>query len=351
MKSVIIKASREYAVFIGDELIENAGRYISEIGLKGKKCAVVTDDTVNSLYGKLLCSSLKNSGFEPCFYILEHGEKSKNTANLIEILEFMAQNQLTRADFAVALGGGVVGDITGLAASLYLRGIEFVQIPTTILSSVDSSVGGKTAIDLKAGKNLAGTFYQPSLVLCDTNSFKTLPAETVADGYAEIIKYGAICDSDLLNSLDCGDISIEKIVARCVAIKRDIVQQDERDTGLRAVLNFGHTIGHAIEGASKYSITHGHAVAAGMAIISRACEKSGLCENGVSSYIEKILQKYNLPIKCEFDADTLSSYAVMDKKRSGGEITLIIPRKIGKCEEYRMKINELKEFISLGLEP
>ena len=260
-------------------------------------------------------------------------------------MNFLAENKLTRSDMLVALGGGVVGDLAGFAAATYLRGIRFIQVPTTLLAAVDSSVGGKTAIDLPAGKNLAGAFCQPSLVLCDIDTLNTLPLEVFRDGCAEVIKYGVLYDPDLFDTLSNDGLSFdrESVIARCVELKRDVVMEDEFDTGSRMKLNLGHTIGHGVEARSHFDISHGKAVAIGMAIVSRA---SGCID---THRIIRALEQFGLPTHTEYTADELYAYTLSDKKRSGGSVSLIIPRAIGDCTISPTNIENLKSFIEAGL--
>ena len=248
MKTICIKASKSYQVHIGQQLIPQAATYIQKIH-PVCKAAIISDSNVYPLFGKALEDSLSASGFSVISYVFTAGEASKNGETFLEILNFLAENEMTRSDFLIALGGGVVGDITGFAAATFLRGVSYIQIPTTLLAMVDSSVGGKTAIDLPAGKNLAGAFYQPSLVLCDLNALDTLPREIFCDGCAEVIKYGVLYDADLFYHLFEKGLQFDRedVIARCVEWKRNVVIEDEFDIGARQMLNFGHTVGHGIE--------------------------------------------------------------------------------------------------------
>jgi len=253
------------------------------------------------------------------------------------------------------LGGGVTGDLTGFAAATYLRGIPFVQIPTTLLAMVDSSVGGKTAVDLPMGKNLAGAFWQPSLVICDCGAFDTLPAENLRDGVAEIIKYGVIADRCLFDLMSSNTIEsllkdnlFEQIIKKCVIIKGGIVASDERDRGKRQILNFGHTIGHAIEKLSEYKISHGHAIALGMLFISRAGARSGISPASGSDEIEQVLRRYDFPLSSGFSADEIYKAALTDKKMSGDSIVIIVPDGIGACKAVKIDMGLFKEFVGRG---
>ncbi len=347
MKKVHITASNKYDVIIGKGILETSGKLIGEIFPKGK-CAIISDDKVYSIYGETVKNSLIESGFSVDVFEFPNGEKSKTISTYTEILEFLAEKELTRSDFVVALGGGVTGDMAGFAAATYLRGIKFVQIPTTFLAAIDSSVGGKTGVNLDAGKNLVGAFHQPSLVICDTDTFKTLDEKTFADGTAEAIKYGMIKEPVLLEKLS-GDFDIEEVVETCVKIKRDVVAKDEFETGERKLLNFGHTIGHGVEKCSNYSITHGHGVAIGMSIITKASEIFGICEKGMSQNLDELLEKCGLPTKCPYSAEELYRVALSDKKRSGDYITVVLPKYVGECILKKITVDELLEYIKKGI--
>ena len=276
MKRVRVEASLSYDVLIEKGLLADAGKYIKDIS-KGKTAVIVSETNVFPIYGDKLKNTLVKEGFEVLSFIFPAGEESKNTETLVSLWEFLAENHITRSDTLIALGGGVTGDLTGFAAATFLRGIRYVGIPTTLLSMVDSSVGGKTAVDLKGGKNLAGAFYQPSLVLIDPDTLDTLPENIFSDGMAEVIKYGMINLPDFLKKLE-EDCDISDIIEISVKDKRDIVAVDEKDTGIRQLLNFGHTPAHSIELLSDFTISHGSAVAIGMVIMTKASIKAGLCE-------------------------------------------------------------------------
>jgi len=350
MKTVEVSTGSKYNIVIGDGLLKDSGRMIREV-TSAKTAAIVTDSVVDGLYSDTVRKSLEANGFETVKFVFPNGEKSKNINTYSDMLEFMAENRLTRSDCIVALGGGVVGDMAGFCAATYLRGISFVQIPTTLLACVDSSVGGKTAIDLKAGKNLAGAFYQPKLVICDYSTLSTLTDEIFADGMAETIKYGALFDGDFLNFLNENNAkdNLEYIIEKCVTFKRDIVNVDETDRGVRGLLNFGHTIGHSIEKCSNFAVSHGSAVAIGMVLMSRGAYKSGITKADITEFLVSLLKKYNLPVSTDFSADELFDVTLSDKKRSGDDITLVIPSEFGKCELYKTQINSLKDIIEKGL--
>ncbi len=344
MKRIKVEASINYDVLIEKGLLKNAGSYIKSV-TTGKTAVIVSESNVFPLYGDTLKTTLTNEGFNILSFVFTAGEESKNTDTLVHLWEFLAENHITRTDTLIALGGGVTGDITGFAAATFLRGIKYIGIPTTLLSMVDSSVGGKTAVDLKGGKNLAGAFYQPSLVLIDPQTLDTLPENVFADGMAEVIKYGMINLPDFLDTLKT-DTDICDIIEICVKDKRDIVAVDEKDTGVRQLLNFGHTPAHSIELLSDFNISHGSAVAIGMVIMTRAAIKAGLCEEEAEETLLSLLKKYSLPTKLVFSSEEISSAAKGDKKRSGENINLVIPEKAGKCVLKQMPVKELQTFIS-----
>lgn len=351
MKTVTVNASKKYDILIAEGLMEKAGEHIRGIAPNSEKAAVITDDSVAPLYAGKLEKSLIDAGFSVCRFTLPHGEASKNAENYIKILNFLAENQITRTDLVVALGGGVVGDISGFASATFLRGVKYIQIPTTLLAMVDSSVGGKTAIDLETGKNLAGAFYQPSLVLCDLTALETLPVEIFTDGCAEVLKYGVLGDRELFDHLiDKGrEFDREYVVTRCVEMKRDYVCEDEFDTGIRRELNLGHTVGHAVEKCSNFTVSHGSAVAIGMTIIAKASAEKGICDISCAEEIEKGLKILGLPTKTDFTADELLPAMLSDKKRTGGTVSFIVPKLIGKCEVYPMPVSDISDFVKAGL--
>lgn len=345
MKTIKVTASKSYEVLIGAGLLNDLGKELLSVLKKPCKVAIISDSNVWPLYGKTAETALLDVGFCVVNFVFPAGESSKNADTYLNILNFLAENHLTRTDAVLALGGGVTGDMTGFAAATFLRGIRYIQVPTTLLAMVDSSVGGKTAIDLPAGKNLVGAFYQPNLVLCDLDTLNTLPDAVFCDGCAEVIKYGILYDRELFDHLSAKglDFDREAVIARCVELKRNVVAEDEFDTGARQRLNLGHTIGHGIEAQSNFSITHGQAVAIGMAIVSKAGCKAIYCE------LCTVLKKFNLPTTTVFSANQLYTCALSDKKRAGGTVNLIIPREIGYCEIVPTPVENLESFIEEGL--
>lgn len=351
MTSVFVNASRNYEVKIGSGLLAQAGEFAAPL-LSGRDVVIVSDSNVWPLYGQTVANSLTKAGFLVDSFVFPAGEASKNTATLVELLTFLARKGLTRSDAVFALGGGVTGDMAGLAASLYLRGVPCVQIPTSLLSMVDSSVGGKTAVDLPEGKNLVGTFTQPHLVLCDTDVLETLSPAVEAEGWAEIIKYGMIGNRVLLDRLGKGPsgMNMERVITTCISQKRDVVAEDEQDNAIRQILNFGHTIGHAIERCGSYSIYHGEGVAMGMAIMTRACVKQGKCPAECWTVLEALLDKYHLPKTCSVSKEDLLGAARADKKRRGESITLVQPDALGSCTLYKTDFAELARVLEMGME-
>lgn len=327
---------KEYNIYIQNGLIDKSGEMIKEV-FGGEKIAVVTDSNVNPLYGERVKESLLNQGFNVKIIEIPAGEQSKCREQLFYLYDEMLDFKMTRSDLIVALGGGVVGDLTGYAAASLLRGIPFVQIPTTLLAQVDSSVGGKVAIDLPQGKNLVGAFYQPKMVIIDPECLRTLTHRVLSDGMAEVIKYGAIRDEELFKLLENIKnteelfAKIGDIVYTCCNIKRQVVEEDEFDTGGRMILNFGHTFGHAIEKQFNFeTYTHGEAVGIGMVMACRWGEKEGVSPDGTVERMKKILENYNLPTTVDMDADSLKEAMAVDKKGEGKKINLILLDRIGK---------------------
>ena len=350
MRTIQVNASRSYNIHIGTGLLAQAGEMIKPF-CPGGLCAVVTDDIVDGLYTGMVEQSLREVGLRTVKFVFSNGEQGKNAENYLSLLNFLAENGLTRADCIAALGGGVPGDLAGFAAATYLRGVGFVQIPTTLLAAVDSSVGGKTAIDLPAGKNLAGAFYQPDLVLCDINTLSTLPDKQFRAGCAEVIKYAMLFDAEMFGDLMVSGPAFrpEPIIARCVEFKREIVAADEFDRGCRQLLNLGHTVGHAVEKLSGFTVLHGQAVAIGMSVITKACAEHGLCSLDCSRALDDILIRFGLPVACPYDAEELTDAMTADKKRHGDTITLAVPREVGQCTLYELAAEGLGEFVKAGL--
>ena len=327
MTVIPIGKDKDYNVYIGNDLIEKIGSLSLDVA-RGKKAALVCDSNVLELYADKIKKVLTSSGYDVYIFSFPAGEKSKNLETYTDILTFLSNNSFSRSDTVFALGGGVTGDMAGFAASTYMRGIKFVNIATTLLSMVDSSVGGKTGVDLPTGKNLVGTFYRPSAVFCPLETLNTLSEDIFNDGMAEVIKYGIIGNEILSFCEDKKTIkdNIEDIISKCVSIKNNVVSVDENESGPRRILNFGHTLAHSVEKLSDYNISHGKAVGFGIAAITRASVKKGLCESSFYKRIEKILAEYNLPLYTEFTPDQIYKASLSDKKFSGDEITVLMTR-------------------------
>ncbi|MBQ9756216.1 MAG: 3-dehydroquinate synthase [Clostridia bacterium] len=340
---ITVNASGKYDVLIGRNIILNAGELISQV-LSTCKVAVVTDDRVDKLYSSAVIRSLERVGYEVVKFVFPNGEKSKNLKTYGEILGFLAENELTRTDAVVALGGGVVGDMAGFAAATYLRGIKYIQIPTTLLAQIDSSVGGKTAIDLEQGKNLVGAFCQPSMVICDVETLNTLPDDIFTDGMGEVVKY-CLLDKRVYDLVSGEEMKLLDLIYYCIDYKRKIVEEDEFESGSRRLLNLGHTPAHGIEKLSKYNISHGKAVAMGVKIILDNSLRLGYIDKptyeGVLQVIDKCVQVENPP----FDMSEIRTACLADKKRSGNSITLIMAQGVGDCRPLKINIDELKEYL------
>jgi len=331
--------ARAYAVHIGPGLLGQAGVLIAQKLRPTRVLLVVDSNVVKYSYTDLVCESVNAQGIACATFVFQAGEASKNLYIYENILEACTAFELYSGDALIALGGGVVGDLTGFAAATYRRGIPFVQIPTTLLAAVDSSVGGKTGVNLAAGKNLIGAFWQPSLVVTDINTFDTLPREEYSNGMAECLKHGLLFDEALFASLERGEGIAEAQIARNVELKRACVLADERDTGRRRLLNLGHTLGHAIEQVSGYATPHGAAVALGMVMMARV-----FCP----AIVERLcaaLEKNHLPIHCEYSVQELFSALERDKKRAGKDIIVVVPLEIGRCELRTMPVDDFKYLL------
>ena len=347
MEKVLVKASTSYEILIDKGILDNTGEYVRAVKSAGK-AAIITDDNVDRFYGERVMRSLENAGFSPKKHVFPHGEASKNHTTLLGIYDFLAENGYTRSDFIVALGGGVVGDTAGYAAATYMRGIDFIQIPTTVVSQADSSVGGKTAVDISGGKNLVGAFHQPRLVICDTDTLNTLTPEFFSDGMAEVVKHGMIKSAELFDILSSKDIkeNIVDIMRRNVTIKGQVVENDEREKGERMLLNFGHTLAHALEKYYDFTgLTHGCAVAVGMSVFTHIAERRGMCRVGVADKLDELLKKCGLPITDSAPMDELFTISLGDKKHLASGMNIVICSDIGESKVVRMSVDEYKEFL------
>ena len=349
MKTVFVKTGRPYEILIEHGILDNAGEYIRPL-TKAVRAVIISDTNVSPIYSDRVKDSLEKSGFETSVFVFEAGESSKRLSTIEKMYTHLFENNITRTDIIVALGGGVTGDMAGFAAATYLRGIDFVQIPTSLLAQVDSSVGGKTAVDLPAGKNLVGAFWQPVLVLIDPDTLNTLPEKFFKDGLGEVVKYGCIRSASLFERLENENARdfIDDIIFECVSIKRDVVEHDERDTGERAILNFGHTLGHALEKLNGYTnLTHGEAVAAGSAIITRISERHGLTAQGTAQRLENLLKKYDLPVTSEFPLAEIVNATRGDKKSTGKSIKFVFLKETGECFVQKINTADFGEFFGV----
>lgn len=338
--------------------IEIEAGIISKIGSKIKKfiyaekIAIITDTNVNPIYGEILENSLKKENYIVQRIVFPAGEQSKNLQVLEKVYSELSDFGLTRSDLIITLGGGVTGDLGGFAAASFLRGVDFIQVPTSLLAQIDSSVGGKVAVDLPSGKNLVGHFYQPKAVYIDPELLNTLPKKYLHDGFAEAIKYSCIKDIELFKKFenmstdkDIIDAS-ENIIFKCCSIKGKIVENDEFDKGERMVLNFGHTIGHAVEkyyGFEKY--THGQGVGIGMVRMTSTTEKLNITEKGTTERITKLLEKFNLPTFVELKASEIHEIIKLDKKKSGSKITIVVLKKLGQGELLKIDFKDIDQYI------
>ncbi len=346
MKKITVRGDKGYEILIGTDLIKNSGSYVRKIS-KASRAIVVSDSNVFPIYGETVLASFRQNGFSVSSYVFPAGESSKNIGTVLSMTEAMSKAELTRGDIAVALGGGVTGDMVGFASAIYLRGIDFVGIPTSLLSQVDSSVGGKTGCDTEYGKNLLGAFHNPSLVIIDTNTLKTLPERFMRDGMGEVIKYGSIKSKSLFDKLCNAESPLNEIIYECVDIKRQVVENDFTEKGERMLLNFGHTVAHAIERYYNFEgVSHGEAVGMGMYAITRAAERAGLSRAGSADKIRELLTKYNLPLGCDADYSELVPLMTRDKKRRGDAVNLVLLDSIGEAFVKAIANDELASFFA-----
>ncbi len=347
MPSITVHTAPAYDIHIGAGLLPSIGERLRKLFPKAVSAAVVTDDIVHGLYAPALLDSLRAAGFKTAEYVFPNGEESKNHERLLEIYGFLSANAVTRSDVIVALGGGVAGDLAGYAAATWLRGVPYVQIPTTFLAAVDSSVGGKTAVNIPTGKNLVGAFWQPRLVVCDTDTLATLPHDIFCDGVAESIKYGVLFDETLFDLLADGRAKerLDEIIRRCVDYKRQVVEEDERDTGRRQLLNFGHTLGHAIERETHFAISHGKAVGIGMVELTERTERLGISASGTAERIASALRSYDMQTHYEGRIRDLIPAMRGDKKRHGGELSFVVAQCVGLSRLHPVKVDALEDFL------
>ncbi len=349
MRQLRVNVGNGYDILIEKGLLSSCGECIRAVSNAGKVC-LISDTNVYNLYGELVEKQLTEHGFHVFSYVFKAGEASKTTSTVISMVEFMAEHRLTRGDLVVALGGGVTGDMAGFSAAMYLRGIDFVQIPTSLLAQVDSSVGGKTAVDLPQGKNLCGAFHQPILVLIDTETLDTLTPHFFSDGMAEAIKTGCIKDAALLEKIESDDAvsNIDDIIFDCVRIKAGVVERDEKEHGERALLNFGHTVGHAIEKLHHFkTISHGEAVGIGMVMVAGAGENAGYTQKGTAERIRKVLEKYHLPVSDNHDIKDIVPAMSSDKKSTGTSIKFTLLHSIGDAYSHNILNEDIPSFFGI----
>ena len=322
---------RSYDVLIERGILSKIGDYVSE----DKQVVIITDDNIPLIYQNIIVPKLH----DPLVLSVPSGEQSKSMETAQLLINQMIEKKITRRSIVIALGGGVVGDLAGFVASIYMRGVDFIQIPTTLLSQIDSSVGGKVAVNAKTMKNAIGAFYQPKLVLIDPNTLETLEERQLNSGFAEMIKYGLIASKSLYKALFENDVmnKIEDHIYECVSIKKDIVVEDEKDTGIRQILNYGHTIGHALEQYSNYGLLHGEAISIGMAMISR--------NTNFHTNLLELLHKYNLPTTYDYDKEKLYNYIKTDKKATNNSLNIILVDDVGKGYIKPISIHEINERI------
>lgn len=346
MEQIRVNVSKPYDVYIGKGLINNIAELIAPV-LMGHQIAIITDDIVAELYLSTVEQQLCKISNKVCSFSFSNGEQSKNINTLSDILEFLAENHMRRNDAVIALGGGVVGDITGLAAAMYMRGISVIQIPTTLLAAVDSSVGGKTAINLQNGKNLAGTFWQPDMVVCDVSIIETLPDRIFNEGMAEVIKCSVIKELPIIEWIkkDALKQNLDRVIYECIRLKGDVVEQDEYDTkGIRNILNVGHTYAHAIEKLSDYQISHGQAVGTGLVAEAMLSQRLGLCDENTVCEIQKAVAQCGLIVDIPWETEEIVAVMKKDKKNRDSKITFELPSMLGKCMEYRVDNDIINQF-------
>lgn len=344
-----MRTARPYDLFIGEGLYSGTGKLCREVN-NGQRALIVSDSHVAPLYAKEIAISLDAAGYQTGLFTFPAGEANKRLETIAALYGRLAAGDFTRSDLIVALGGGVTGDMAGFAAATWLRGIDFVQIPTSLLAQVDSSVGGKTGVDIAEGKNLVGAFWQPARVIADTGSLNTLPPAFITDGLGEVVKYACIRDAELFGLLEQGNVlseaNRERTITRCIDCKSTVVERDERESGERKLLNFGHTLGHALEKYYRYSgPTHGCAVAVGMAVITEASELRGLTAPGTAKRLKALLEKLGLPASDQVPVREYLPGVALDKKRTGSAIDLVLLHEIGDAFVYRIPVKELADFM------
>lgn len=348
MKIINVNVSRPYDIYVGKDILPNLGELVNKVATS-KRVAIITDDIVDRLHSNSVISQLKKTGYTIEKIVLNSGEKFKNKDSLFYILDLLSSHSFNRKDLVIALGGGVVGDISGLAASLYMRGIKIIQVPTTLLAMVDASIGGKTAIDNEYGKNLIGTFYQPSLVFCDTAFLNTLPPDIYKEGFGEIIKYNLIKDFGFFDYVLINTVTehLEEIIESCIKIKQSVVEQDEFESKqIREVLNIGHTFAHAIEKVSDYLIPHGIAVANGIIYETALSYRLGLCDKSLFDKVYELVSKLGMITEIKSDANALVHAMLSDKKNTSNAVKFVLLEDIGAWKLISLKQDQLISYVS-----
>ncbi len=350
-----VKTDRPYTVTVERGALDQAGAILREQKGPGARLMLISDSNVMPLYGQRVEKALQAAGFPVVRHSFPAGEENKQMATVMDMYRALAENGFTRTDMVVTLGGGVTGDMGGFAAATFLRGMDFVQIPTSLVSQADASVGGKTGVDLPFGKNLVGAFHQPAAVITDPEALSTLPRHYWNDGLGEVIKHGAIADRALFEALEQGPAQQnaellqdwEQVVGRSIAIKRDFVEADAKDTGRRMILNFGHTCGHALEKLHGFQgLSHGEAVGIGMVLACRAGEKLGVTAPGTGERIARVLARYGLPTQTAFGREEIVAATALDKKSAGDSLRFILIPEIGKSQIYPLTRRELLKALA-----
>lgn len=343
-----VQTARPYSVIIENGLLARVGEAVKATRKPGSKAMLISDSNVFPLYGARVKASLEQAGFPVSTYVFPAGEASKQLSTVCEMYRILGERDFTRTDFIVTLGGGVTGDMGGFAAATYLRGIAFFQVPTTLLSQVDASVGGKTGVDLPFGKNLVGAFHQPEGVFTDPATLETLPDHFFRDGMGEVIKYGCIADEPLFEALEKGEAlkDLENLLARCVQSKIHFVEEDTRDTGRRMILNFGHTFGHALEKLHNFQeLSHGEAVGIGMVLACQVGERLGVTPAGTGERVRQVLKQYGLPTEDRFTWEEIVEATALDKKSDGATLRMILMSQIGESVIYPITREQLKPLL------
>lgn len=351
MTSIRVRASAPYDVTIGPGASRSAPEFVRGTLRGVRRVAVVSDSNVDRLHSAAVCEGFAAAGLGTERFVFPAGERSKTLATYGELMGFLAARRLDRADAVVALGGGVAGDLAGFAAATYRRGVALVQIPTSLLAMVDSSVGGKTGVDLPCGKNLVGAFHQPAAVFCDTDFLSTLPDEWRVDGMGEVLKYAVLGDGGLFSALEGDPLAAagERVIAECVGIKRRMVEEDERERGARKLLNLGHTFAHAIETLSGYSVSHGRAVATGVAMAARLAMRTGALPRAEQERVEALALAMGYEVRAPFPPGEIAAAALADKKVFGDRIDLVVPHGIGRCRVESVLLSVLGKVVERAM--